>query len=657
MRAGSEGPVRSRRREAAGGIALAVSAGLLVSALLASVGVGSGPVVSALPGCDAGTTINFVAHADDDLLFQSPALLNDIRDGLCIRTVYVLAGDAGDVTEYWESREAGVQAAYAQMVDVENEWTTSDAGVAQHPIEVDTLNGMPNVSLAFMRLPDGNIDGTGFPSTDNESLQKLYGAVINAVSAVDGSSDYSLEELVSTFLELMDSYQADSVNTMDYEGTYGDGDHSDHHSLAYLVLAAEQRYATAHGFAGYQGYGIAGNPENVFEPDRAAKTEAFLTYGAYDYKTCSTAAACASRPEGAWFSRMYTVGEPVPRPTPTPSPSPPPAPGGNVAGSATVGASSQNTSTGQTAVKAVDGVVDGYPGDFTREWATVRGGVGSFLSLAWSGAQTLGRVVLYDRPNADDRVTGGTLTFSDGSSVAVPALDNAGGATTVTFSARATTSLRFTVTSVSGSTSNIGLAEVQAFAGGTTPQAGSSGSEPAVRGAVALTALTQPRAALPPFIPPGATPEEARNTIGLSPEVTVGVLRAVTAAPSVLGTTLIWNSAESTLRVQPLSVGTVGEGAAGDTRLVSVDVDFTAAAGNAAYAYSDFALKDSDGTLYPATSPAAAGAFEPLGSGVLSAGQEIQGRILFEVPLDSPSLLIAYLAQGAELGTWTLTAP
>jgi uncharacterized repeat protein (TIGR02543 family) len=43
----------------------------------------------------------------------------------------------------------------------------------------------------------------------------------------------------------------------------------------------------------------------------------------------------------------------------------------NIAPLATVTASTQNTSTKQTAVKAVDGVIDGYPGDYTKEWASL----------------------------------------------------------------------------------------------------------------------------------------------------------------------------------------------------------------------------------------------------------------------------------------------
>ena len=86
------------------------------------------------------------------------------------------------------------------------------------------------------------------------------------------------------------------------------------------------------------------------------------------------------------------------------------APTNNLAPSATVTASTQNTSTGQLAVKAVDGVVDGYPGDYTlRMGHGRRQGAGSWLELAWSSAQTIQTVVLYDRPNLNDQITAATL--------------------------------------------------------------------------------------------------------------------------------------------------------------------------------------------------------------------------------------------------------
>ena len=112
---------------------------------------------SAAPGCPAGTAMNIVAHQDDDLLFQSPALISAIRDGLCVRTVYVTAGDANDSADYWTSRENGVKAAYAQLAGVANTWTTTDAGIAGHPIPVATLDrgieNLPGFHAVARRVP------------------------------------------------------------------------------------------------------------------------------------------------------------------------------------------------------------------------------------------------------------------------------------------------------------------------------------------------------------------------------------------------------------------------------------------------------------------------------------------------------------------------
>ena len=141
----------------------------------------------------------------------------------------------------------------------------------------------------------------------------------------------------------------------------------------------------------------------------------------------------------------------------------------NIAPLATVTASTQNTTTGQTAVKAVDGVIDGYPGDYTREWASTGQGVGAWLNLSWSSPYSVSQVVLYDRPNPDDNITSATLVFSDGSSIVVGPLNNDGTATTYSFPARVITGLRLTVTGVSSTTGSVGLSEIQVYG---TPASG-----------------------------------------------------------------------------------------------------------------------------------------------------------------------------------------
>jgi hypothetical protein len=141
---------------------------------------------------------------------------------------------------------------------------------------------------------------------------------------------------------------------------------------------------------------------------------------------------------------------------------------GNIAGLTLVSASTQDVSTGQLAVNAVDGIIDGYPGDYTREWVTTGEKAGAWLQLNWSSTYVVDQIVLYDRKLLNNQITGATLSFSDGSSVVVGALDNAGGPTVVNFSPRGITWVRVTVTAVSATTTNVGLMEVEVF-GSPTP--------------------------------------------------------------------------------------------------------------------------------------------------------------------------------------------
>ena len=58
--------------------------------------------------------IYFSAHQDDDLIFMSPSLMDDVASG-GVWTVYLTAGDAGLGEDYWRGREEGERAAYSAM--------------------------------------------------------------------------------------------------------------------------------------------------------------------------------------------------------------------------------------------------------------------------------------------------------------------------------------------------------------------------------------------------------------------------------------------------------------------------------------------------------------------------------------------------------------
>jgi LmbE family N-acetylglucosaminyl deacetylase len=135
----------------------------------------------------------------------------------------------------------------------------------------------------------------------------------------------------------------------------------------------------------------------------------------------------------------------------------------NIAPFAVVTASSETPQYSQLAIKAVDGIIDGYPGDYTREWATAGEGSGAWIQLTWSIPYLVDRVVLYDRPNLSDNILSATLSFSDGSTLAVGPLNNGGDGTEYTFPPKVINSLTMTVNTVSITTQNIGLAEIEVF--------------------------------------------------------------------------------------------------------------------------------------------------------------------------------------------------
>ena len=109
-----------------------------------------------------------------------------------------------------------------------------------------------------------------------------------------------------------------------------------------------------------------------------------------------------------------------------------------------------------------------FPGN---EWATINGRTKSWLLLTLSSPQTLDHVVLYDRPNVYDQIVDSTLTFSDGSIVKTGKLANNGYATTVRFTPRSTSSVKLTVTKVSGTTYQVGLSEIELWTSPPPPPA------------------------------------------------------------------------------------------------------------------------------------------------------------------------------------------
>ncbi|MFC1722160.1 PIG-L family deacetylase [Patescibacteria group bacterium] len=264
--------------------------------------------VQAATACDIEeTTVNIVAHQDDGILFLNPDILYDIQKGKCVSTVYLTAGDANQDTNYWMSREEGAKNAYANMSGVSNSWSETDFFSLSHSIAVYNLDENPKISLVFMRLPDGNIDGSGFSNNNYESLQKIWENTIPVIHSVDNSTVYFKEDIIYTLVDILIYFQPGLIRTQNFKDAYSSMDHSDHYTTAYIAKAASEQYNQNHSLKGYLGYEISSSSANLSDTETSLKQSAFLAYVPYDSFVCQTLNTCQQVDYGSWLERQYTV--------------------------------------------------------------------------------------------------------------------------------------------------------------------------------------------------------------------------------------------------------------------------------------------------------------------------------------------------------------
>lgn len=225
--------------------------------------------------------MSIVAHIDDDLLFQNPDIINAIEAGGGHTTVYLTAGDAGRDMSYVEAREAGAKAAYTEMTgydDWVDETVQLTNGTTEFSVQTSYLASQPDIRLYFLRLPDGNLDGSGFPSNDHESVEELWEGSIQTVTTTDGANTYTADDVSGLLLGLMEIHQPDALLLHDLDPDRMDTDHSDHFYTAQFSFEAHQYYDNEHELNSYIGYSTSEMPANLDDEDAEASRDAFYAY-------------------------------------------------------------------------------------------------------------------------------------------------------------------------------------------------------------------------------------------------------------------------------------------------------------------------------------------------------------------------------------------
>jgi predicted alpha-1,2-mannosidase len=112
----------------------------------------------------------------------------------------------------------------------------------------------------------------------------------------------------------------------------------------------------------------------------------------------------------------------------------------------------------------VDGII-GVPGKGewacegqTTDWGYVRF---PWIKLEWAKPQSIGEVVLYDRPELDEHIASGKLVFSDGSEIWVDQIPNDGTAKAVRFASKTVKWVKFVT--ADGDGKDLGFSEIEVY--------------------------------------------------------------------------------------------------------------------------------------------------------------------------------------------------
>lgn len=234
----------------------------------------------------------FAAHEDDWQLFMNPSAFLDVADSKTKTVfVHVTAGDAGAGMgsrgrkhPFYLAREHGAEAAIRFMADA------NDMPVPRSARN-KTLHGHPiyrvkyrNTVSYFLRVPDGNANGTGYPETGNESLRRLAEGQPDRLRAIDGSTVYrGWSDLTATLRALIDYERADApavqINVGETDPVINPSDHSDHQMTAKAALDATRNLTCARRLY-FVDYASARLPENLDARQRDMEAAVFAVTAA-----------------------------------------------------------------------------------------------------------------------------------------------------------------------------------------------------------------------------------------------------------------------------------------------------------------------------------------------------------------------------------------
>ncbi|WP_161500710.1 PIG-L family deacetylase [Embleya scabrispora] len=253
----------------------------------------------------AERVLNVVAHHDDDLLFLSPELLENLRAGATVRTVYFMASDYSNYPKFMQDREVGLRRVYADTLGMKlGQWKAQPYEKGGVQATLWTLGD--RVSILETRIPDGYMK-TPLGAKRMWGLYSENMQIKTRPGETFPVQEFNRDALVAFLRGVRDEIKPDRVNTLDPFADLGGspdpagGFHQDHVAVARMVMYALEQDVPPSPVHYFRDYTIEQSPPNL-SPERArAKAKAFKTYTEYDPD------AKRSKVYGPWLRKTYEV--------------------------------------------------------------------------------------------------------------------------------------------------------------------------------------------------------------------------------------------------------------------------------------------------------------------------------------------------------------
>lgn len=232
-------------------------------------------------------SVYFAAHEDDWQLFMNPSAFQDVIKGAAKTVfVHVTAGDAGlgagwggRKKQYYVARENGAEQAIRFMANADDTPGKETAGQMTFNGHLIYRVSYRNTVGYFLRMPDGNLSGSGYFATGFQSLKRLHSGAGETLAAVDGSTIYhGWGDLVATMRAILNYERGNAallqINIAELDRRKNPGDHSDHLMTARAALDAVKGLSCVRRVS-YVDYASSRLPQNLTAAQRDMESSVF----------------------------------------------------------------------------------------------------------------------------------------------------------------------------------------------------------------------------------------------------------------------------------------------------------------------------------------------------------------------------------------------